>query len=170
MKENKNGQQVQGNLTDKKGKQNNETEANPKREGNTPEKITPVENKKDEQTGNLKNQKENERPDKRKTPVANENNNGKNNEADLNTPKGDLNEGSNGNKPDSRKDGNKSEKSKTPILDREDDATDQEGELEENDDLNRYKNPVAETDDDEDEDADGENREEEEEMPSYNKN
>lgn len=155
MKNNKNRQPVQGNLTDKKGKQNEGTEANPKREGNTPEKITPVENKKNEQTGDLKNQTVNERPDKRKTPVANETNNNENGQTGLNTPKGDLNEGKNGT-PDSRKEDKRSEKNKTTVLDREDDDM---GEDIDEDMEEEMEEEVEDNDHDY----------EKEEVPSYNK-
>lgn len=134
MKNKKNGQPVQKNLTDKKGSKNKGTEANPKREGNNiPEKITLIENKKEEKTGDLQNK---QLPDKTKIPVADENPNTE--KMNSNFPKGELYTG-----PNDRKDSSLYEQNKTETVAREDEFFDedayQDNELDENDDPVRYK-------------------------------
>lgn len=88
MKENTNGQAVQGKPADQAIKGNDSATANPKNVVMTPEKIkAPIESKENEQIRDVKKNQGNEESKESKTPVAEQ----KDNVVDKNVPKKDIN-------------------------------------------------------------------------------
>jgi hypothetical protein len=144
MNENKNGQAVQSKPADQQIKGNNVTVPNPKNEVMTPEKIKdPVVDKGNEQIGGVKKQQENKDS---KAPVVEQKSSMQEGQKIQSNPTTRLNDKNNVNASDLKKDVNASEKTKTPIQNKEEveEEIGYDEEQEKNERSEKDKAPVAE--------------------------